>query len=302
MMETWQCSTCRSSNGSNEHTCSSCGVGDPRQSVPVRTSAGAQQTGSDVASWTCRACETLNNGTMATCSACNGPESPSSQSLVSNFGQDGSGASPVMVAGAHGIADKPAEEGSLVALAPESSNRMIIGVLAGALAMLAIVAVILTIILVRRGPTTTQASGVTTRSAPSSTLAPTVTTAPQANVPATTVPTITLPAPTPSSTAAGNAPSPTQGGALSQPSASGWIAVLASIPQSGGLASAETEATGLQNTNSGVQLLDSNQYSNLRPGYYVAFLGPWQTSSEATTACVATGRAIPAACYPRSLG
>ena len=90
--------------------------------------------------------------------------------------------------------------------------------------------------------------------------------------------------------------------ALSQPPATGWIAALASLRQSEGLARAEAGATGLRSVSPGVQLLDSNQYPNLRPGYYVAFLGPWSTSVEATAACKSAGLSIPSECYPRSLG
>jgi len=89
---------------------------------------------------------------------------------------------------------------------------------------------------------------------------------------------------------------------LVHPSARGWIAVLASLPQSSGLTAAESSANDLRAGISGVMLLDSNEYPNLRPGYYVAFLGPFDSSEAATGACRSTGRAIPSDCYPRSLG
>jgi hypothetical protein len=69
------------------------------------------------------------------------------------------------------------------------------------------------------------------------------------------------------------------------PGEDGWTIALASLPQTGGRATAvararEARARGL----SPVGILDSSRYASLHPGYWIVFAGIYTSEAEATSA------------------
>ena len=96
-------------------------------------------------------------------------------------------------------------------------------------------------------------------------------------------PTTTLPTTTPTAPQPQPPPPPTSGGLTEWPSGqNGWTIVLASIPQSSGLAGAKSEARkALAAGLSEVGVLNSSQFSSLHSGYFVVFSGVYNSQSEA---------------------
>ena len=75
----------------------------------------------------------------------------------------------------------------------------------------------------------------------------------------------------------------------------GWIVVLDSAPVSAGPASVRPTAR-----RAGGRVLRSSDYPHLRPGYYVAAVGPYRSAAAATAASRRFARRFPGA-YPRRL-
>jgi hypothetical protein len=106
--------------------------------------------------------------------------------------------------------------------------------------------------------------------------------------PAPTEPTGTNPVPTtPGATTEPTTPRPPAPGTITEWPAgqNGWTIVLASIPQSGGRATALSDArkaisAGLTD----VGVLDSSEFSSLHSGYYVVFSGIFNSEQEAKSA------------------
>jgi hypothetical protein len=93
-----------------------------------------------------------------------------------------------------------------------------------------------------------------------------------------------------------SAPPATTAGALAEPPAGSYIAVLASVPANAPVAVAQQRAQAAGQAN----VLDSRQWASLRDPYWVVYLGPFRTERAAKAACAA--RRLPlSACYPRRL-
>lgn len=103
----------------------------------------------------------------------------------------------------------------------------------------------------------------------------------------TTTPTTTAVAFTPiipSTTTTVHATSSAAGG-ISAPQ-SGWITLVASLAQSQTSAGAAVAyADGWRSRGYAVDVLDSNHYSSLRDGYWIAYLGPVADQGSAQTEC-----------------
>ena len=89
------------------------------------------------------------------------------------------------------------------------------------------------------------------------------------------------------------APQTTTGGEVTGPSAvaewpsgeDGWTIALASLPQTGGRASALARAKSARRKGlDEVGVLDSSRYASLHPGYWIVFSGVYASEAEATSA------------------
>ena len=89
------------------------------------------------------------------------------------------------------------------------------------------------------------------------------------------------------------APQTTTGGEVTGPSAvaewpsgeDGWTIALASLPQTGGRASAPARAKSARRKGlDEVGVLDSSRYASLHPGYWIVFSGVYASEAEATSA------------------
>ena len=81
----------------------------------------------------------------------------------------------------------------------------------------------------------------------------------------------------------------------------GWTIVLISLPQNGGRAAADEKADearegGLRR----VGVIDSSRYASLHPGYYVVFMGIFETQTEAVSA-LQRAKAVFASAYVREI-
>jgi hypothetical protein len=104
-------------------------------------------------------------------------------------------------------------------------------------------------------------------------------TGPTTSVPTSTTPTEPAPPPPPPPPAAGGGLTPWPQGE------SGWTIVLASIPQSSGRAAALSEARkALAAGLTDVGVLNSSEFSNLHPNFFVVFSGVYSSEHEATAA------------------
>ena len=85
----------------------------------------------------------------------------------------------------------------------------------------------------------------------------------------------------------------TGGGLIAWPGPSAYTVVLASLPVSGGKASARQKALDALHSGLGpdVGVLASSDYSSLHPGYYVVFSGVYESQSEAQNHLSAARRA-----------
>jgi hypothetical protein len=85
----------------------------------------------------------------------------------------------------------------------------------------------------------------------------------------------------------------TGGGLIAWPGPSAYTVVLASLPISGGKASARQKALDALHSGLGpdVGVLASSDYSSLHPGYYVVFSGVYESQSEAQKHLSAARRA-----------
>jgi hypothetical protein len=100
----------------------------------------------------------------------------------------------------------------------------------------------------------------------------------------------------------GTTPSSAPGGApFVHPQAGNWIAVMASVPQGQGLPAAQQQLSNIVASVPDAQLLNSDEYTSLRPGYYVVFEGAYSSRDAAVVECNAVGRSVPDECYPRYL-
>jgi hypothetical protein len=136
-------------------------------------------------------------------------------------------------------------------------------------------------------PGTTDTVGVITQP-------PTVTINPPTT---TTAPTITIPT-TPNTTTEANPNTTTQSGIISWPAGKdGYTIVIKSVPTSQGRSQADAAAQRARSEGlpqPGV--LNSSDYSSLRPGYWVAFTGVYDTESQAEAALpTARSRGFPLA-------
>jgi len=100
---------------------------------------------------------------------------------------------------------------------------------------------------------------------------------------------------------AGPPPSTSSGDPFVHPPTGQWISVMASIPQGQGVSAAEQHLSDIAKSVPDAQLLNSDDYSSLRPGYYVVFEGAYSSSDAALAECTAVGRSIPNSCYSRYL-
>jgi hypothetical protein len=120
--------------------------------------------------------------------------------------------------------------------------------------------------------------------------APEPTTTTTTEAPPTTAPTTTPPTP------------PANPAAVSWPrNQRGWTIVLVSLPQANGRTAAvakarEARSGGLRR----VGVLDSSRYASLHPGYYVVFMGVFDTEAEAASA-LQRARAVFPAAYQREI-
>lgn len=136
---------------------------------------------------------------------------------------------------------------------------------------------------VATGGSLTATNDTSTLTAPEPTTAPATT--------ATVPPTTTAPPPPPTNPAVAAWPTGRKG----------WTIVLLSLPQSNGLAAAETQAKrardgGLRQ----VGVLDSSKFASLHPGYYVVFTGIYDTEPEASSA-LQRARAVFGTAYQRQI-
>jgi hypothetical protein len=100
---------------------------------------------------------------------------------------------------------------------------------------------------------------------------------------------------------AGPPPSTSSGDPFVHPPTGQWISVMASIPQGQGVSVAEQQLSDIAKSVPDAQLLNSDDYSSLRPGYYVVFEGAYSSSDAALAECTAVGRSVPNSCYSRYL-
>lgn len=90
--------------------------------------------------------------------------------------------------------------------------------------------------------------------------------------------------------------------AVAAPGPRSWIAVLESVSVSTGVEDAETRRAGLQSRyGRSVNVLVSDAYASLRPGYRVLYGGPFSTGRDATDFCRQLGRSERASCVGRYL-
>ena len=137
----------------------------------------------------------------------------------------------------------------------------------------------------------------TTVEAPSNVLPPTVPVPPISDVVPTTDSGITFPSTT--DTGGATATVPTASGTWPS-GTSGWTVVLASVAESQGRAEADSiaqraTAAGLPQ----VGVLDSSDFSSLRPGYWVTYSGVYAAEAEARGALPRAQAAGFPAAYPR---
>ena len=98
-------------------------------------------------------------------------------------------------------------------------------------------------------------------------------------------------------------PPPSSGGGLTEWPAgqNGWTIVLASVPQSSGLAAAKSEARKAASGGlSEVGVLNSSEFSSLHSGYFVVFSGVYSSESEARGALSSAKSSYPQA-YVRQI-
>ena len=82
-------------------------------------------------------------------------------------------------------------------------------------------------------------------------------------------------------------PPPSSGGGLTEwpPGQNGWTIVLASVPQSSGMAAAKREANkAVSGGLSEVGVLNSSDFSSLHSGYFVVFSGVYESADDAQSA------------------
>ena len=81
-----------------------------------------------------------------------------------------------------------------------------------------------------------------------------------------------------------------------------WVAVLASINHSSGIAAADSELAQIRESVPGARLLNSSRYASLRPKYWVVyFQGGFTNGIQALDYCAAHGRTTSDECYGRYL-
>ena len=74
------------------------------------------------------------------------------------------------------------------------------------------------------------------------------------------------------------APTTSSGDPFAHPPIGQWISVMESIPQGQGVSVAEQHLSDIAKSVPDAQLLNSDDYSSLRPGYYVVFEGAYSSS------------------------
>ncbi|MQY16298.1 Serine/threonine-protein kinase PknD [Streptomyces sp. RB5] len=108
-------------------------------------------------------------------------------------------------------------------------------------------------------------------------------------------PTPTPTQPTPSTTAPATSQS-------NGPTAGSWIAVLASVPVSGGTGARDARLRSIRQTVPEAQALLSDSYGSLRAGYWVVYApGPFADGKDAVRFCADRGRTTATTCYGRYL-
>jgi hypothetical protein len=142
--------------------------------------------------------------------------------------------------------------------------------------------------------TTTAAAATTATQPATETTAPATTAPPETTSTAATETTPTTTATTPTQT--------TPTGPITWPAGkSGWTIVLASVARSAGLSTARSDArkaigAGLKD----VGILNSDNYSSLKGGYYVVFSGVYDTNGEAESN-LSTAKATFSGAYAREI-
>lgn len=113
----------------------------------------------------------------------------------------------------------------------------------------------------------------------------------------------------PAPSASGGGPTANPGSGAGEPPStqgvSGWVTVLDSKPkaESGSHAAAADMAAAMTaSSGAKVEVLDTDAYPALTPGYWAVVLTGSTTETEARTACARVSREPGPACYPRSLG
>ena len=102
--------------------------------------------------------------------------------------------------------------------------------------------------------------------------------------------------------ALGHATATAPGTSASIPAAGVWIAQLASVPVSAGLAKLRQELGQVQAEIPGAQYLASSGYASLNPGYWVIYyLSSFSDGTQAVEYCAAHGRANTNQCVGRFL-
>ncbi|MDX1450706.1 MAG: hypothetical protein R3246_16780 [Acidimicrobiia bacterium] len=79
----------------------------------------------------------------------------------------------------------------------------------------------------------------------------------------------------------------------------GWVAVLASL-STANYTRAEAAAWRIELGIDSAEILLSNDYSSLTPGYWVLYRGPYGDRAIAADVCATFAAAVPG-CYPRRL-
>ncbi|WP_370076258.1 serine/threonine-protein kinase [Streptacidiphilus sp. MAP12-16] len=85
-------------------------------------------------------------------------------------------------------------------------------------------------------------------------------------------------------------------------SADTWIAQLASVPISSGSGARDSELAAIRRQVPGAEVLNSDDFASLRPGYWVMYApGPFADGEQALASCAAAGRTTAAECVGRYL-
>ena len=155
-------------------------------------------------------------------------------------------------------------------------------------------------------PTTTIPSfePTTTSAAPTTTASPSSTATPSTLAPARTVPAVVIAPPSPSTTSTTTTTTIpvvalSSSTTVAPADSIGWVAVLASL-STANYTRSEAAAWRLELGIDSAEILLSNDYVSLTPGYWVLYRGPYPDHATAVDVCSTFAASVPG-CYPRQL-